>query len=228
METDEIKNILEDHGATFYSMPMIEISALDFSLPKALEAYDWLVFTSKNAVNSFFGKYENVSNKIAVIGASTAFSLSQFNIKADFTGQGKSAKDFAEEFFPQLNENENILLLPGNLAPDHVQNKLALKANVDRVNVYQTKATENSSQEVLTMIQNDKYDALLVTSPSAYQNLCIKLKTAQPKLRLISIGSTTTEAIHKNNDTPLATAEDSSYAGLAYCTIHYFKNKQKN
>ncbi len=201
---------------------------MSFELSLNLKEYKWLVFTSKNAIDPFFNKYEFQNNKIAVIGNQTANKLKTLKLNADFIGSGKSASDFVIEFLTQLNTNENVLLILGNLAPDTIENALCAKVNVHRVNVYKTNGVKDVDQNVLSLVQTNQYDTILLTSPSAYLNLNKVLRNLHSSLRMISIGETTTTAIKSNYEQPLATSDDSSYSGLAYTTINYFKNNQKN
>lgn len=226
-EQDELVAMLTSEGATVLSMPVIEISSLPFQLEKNINEYDWLIFTSKNAVQPFSNSYPDVTCKIAALGEQTAQKLEQFQLQPTFVGSGRSAHDFVDEFLPELQNNESVLVILGNLAPDTLQQKLETKAQVDRVNVYQTNPASTIAPDVLERIEKDEYDALLVTSPSAVRALIHKLKTAPAQLRFISIGTTTTAEIRKHQAEPLATATDPSYKGLAQTTIRFYQSKVK-
>jgi uroporphyrinogen-III synthase len=224
---DELIAMLSGAGAKVFSMPVIEISPLPFQLKKKINEYDWLIFTSKNAVQPFASRYPKVPCKIAALGEQTARKLEQFDLPPVFTGSGKSAPDFVNEFLPKLQDNEKVLVVLGNLAPDTLQQKLGIKALVDRVNVYQTNPAPDVDAELLNRIEKNQYDALIVTSPSAVRALIQKLKTTPDQLRFISIGIATTAEIRKYKAEPLATAIESSYKGLAETTINFYQSKIK-
>jgi uroporphyrinogen-III synthase len=223
---DELVDALTAEGATVLSMPVIEVTSLPFQPEKEIEGYDWLVFTSKNAVEPFASKFPVVKNKVAALGEQTAKKLQQFHIEPEFTGSGKSADDFAQEFLEVLGENEKVLLVLGNLAPNTLQQKLSGKATVDRIDVYQTTPLYKVDEDILDLIKKDKYDALVVTSPSAIKTLVTLLKNPHQQLRLFSIGKTTTNAILDFQMQPLATSVEPSYRGLAQTILDYFKNKE--
>jgi len=224
---DELIAMLSGQGAKVLSMPVIEISPLPFQLEKGINQYDWLIFTSKNAVQPFTDRYPKVSCKIAALGEQTDQKLEQFHLQSAFVGSGKSAHDFVNEFSPELQNNEKVLVILGNLAPDTLQQKLGTKAQVDRINVYQTNPASTIAPNLLERIEKDKYDALIVTSPSAVRALIHKLKTTPEKLRFISIGTTTTAEINKYKAKLLATATEPSYKGLAETTIRFYQSKVK-
>ncbi|NJK91497.1 MAG: uroporphyrinogen-III C-methyltransferase [Blastochloris sp.] len=62
-QNSQLKNLLEEQGARVLEMPLIQISNLPFSIPEIQEStinhppsFDWIVFTSPNAVNFFLTK----------------------------------------------------------------------------------------------------------------------------------------------------------------------------
>ncbi|WP_423127112.1 uroporphyrinogen-III synthase [Gaoshiqia sp. Z1-71] len=227
---DDFYDIISNLGAEIRYLPMIEVKALSVQLPKAISAYQWLVFTSKNAVSAFFSQYMPVrENRIAVLGEGTAKELDAFGLKADFIGSGQSAVDFVSELAAVISPGETMLLALGTLAPDTLQQRLSGQYPVDRVNVYQTVMPATVDPELFEQIEQDRYDWLVVTSPSAIKNLHACLKKTSSDLRIISIGETTTAAIRELNLEPLATAATPGYRGLAEKTIEIaLKNYSKS
>ena len=221
-DQDEVTELLTQQGATVLSLPMIEIHSLPVKAPQSISSYDWLIFTSKNAVESFHQSYPQVPCKIAALGERTAQRLRQFNYNPDFIGSGKSAHDFVDEFGNTLKTNEQVLLVLGTLAPDTLQQKLGTKAKIERVNAYQTQLTHEVGPKLKEIIENKAYSAMLVTSPSAVKSIVSLWDNSPPLLNFISIGKTTTAAIQALGMEPLATANDPSYRGLAEATINYF------
>ena len=224
-ENDELAEQLAAHGATVISMPLIETLPLPFQLKEEITSYDWLVFTSKNAVKPFAEKYPTIKNKVAALGEKTAEKLIQYHYQLVFTGSGKSATHFGNEFKNVLLQNEKVLIILGNLAPDTLEDLLEEKAIVDRVNVYQTQGVQEVDQSVLQQIKDDNYDGLIVTSPSAYSELKKHLADSTSSLKIFSIGPTTTAAIQDDQIEPLATSKEASYQGLATTVIEYYSKK---
>ncbi|HKJ42782.1 MAG TPA: uroporphyrinogen-III synthase [Sunxiuqinia sp.] len=224
-EQDELAEILTEQGANVISMPLIETSPLPFQLENEIASYEWLVFTSKNAVQPFAEKYPTIKNKVAVLGEKTAEKLIQHHYQLAFTGSGKSATHFGNEFKNILHQNENVLLVLGNLAPDTLENLLGEKTFVDRVNVYQTKGIQTIDQNLLQQIRDEKYDGMIVTSPSAYHELKKHLPESISSLKIFSIGPTTTATLRDDQIEPLATSQEASYKGLANTVKEYYSKK---
>ncbi len=227
-EQDDFFSVISSLSAKVLYMPMIEVSPIAFKLKNKVESYNWLVFTSKNAIPAFLkSQVISSTNKIATIGEGTAKELLQHGYHADFIGCGKSGDDFANELFNLIKPGENILLVLGTLAPNTLQNKLSANNSVERTDVYQTSIPKHIDTDCLQRIKNDQYDLLIVSSPSAINNLNIFIKKDVEKLRIISIGKTTTSAIRSLGIKPLATAEESSYKKLAEKTIEYLLQDHK-
>lgn len=222
---DELAQTLINNGAKVISMPLIDTIPLAFELKKEITTYDWIVFTSKNAVQPFAAKYPDLSNKVAALGKKTAGKLIQYHYQPAFTGSGKSATDFGNEFKKMLQPNDQVLLVLGNLAPNTLTNLLGQHVQIDRVNVYQTVGVQSVNQDVLNQIQEEQYSALIVTSPSAYYELKKHLPESSSPLKIFSIGKTTTAALQKDGVEPLATSKEASYVGLANTVIEYFSKK---
>ena len=178
---------------TILNFPLIETKEINFHFPSPIEKYDWIIFTSKNAVEPFFKKAGKISNKIAAIGKGTSEELKKFGYHADFTGKGYSAVYFLKELKTIIFHDQKILLALGTLAPDTLQKDLSAENIVERVNVYITQRTKDIDQSVLKRINENKYGVILLTSPSATDHLFSLFPNKS--LKLISIGETTTKAI---------------------------------
>ena len=224
-EQDEAAERLRKAGALVLSMPMITVEPIPFRLKNDPQHYDWLVFTSKNAVSSFFSRYSLTDNQnVAALGPGTAAELTKQNCRVNFTGKGKSAVHFAREIRQIISPGEKILLVLGTLAPDRLEKTLSENYAIERINVYLTTMPAYVDTELVQRVENDLYDVLLVSSPSAFFNLFSILQGNKENLRIISIGETTTAAIRKFNIEPVATALNPGYKGLAEAAVNYFKN----
>ncbi len=220
---DEFSEIMHEAGAEIYAMPMICIKSIPFVMPHETNYYDWLVFTSKNAVGPFSKSLKEKGRyRVAAIGQSTANKIEQAGVQVHFTGSGKSGESFAEELLTVIREGSKILFVSGTKAPDKLQQILNKKYITDRVNVYGTEISPSVDSNIIQRINNDQYDLVVVTSPSGIEHLMPYFSQNREKLRLASIGQTTTSAIRRFNIEPVLTAAESSYKGLAKTIIDYF------
>jgi uroporphyrinogen-III synthase len=225
-ENNDFTTTVEPLVATVLWLPTIEVVSLSFVTPQPIADYHWMVFTSKNGVKAFFEKQRPLPHQqIAVLGASTAKEIQKLGINAAFVGSGTSGETFADELINTIPADQRALIVLGNLAPNTIIQKLSSKIKTDRVDVYQTTTPKQMDGAIIDIIRQGKYDAIVFSSPSAFQNLCPFLGQPLPPLKAISIGSTTTAAIRQAGIEPKATASEQSYKGLAEAAIHYLTHK---
>lgn len=106
--------LIEAEGGEAVRFPTLEIRAFDpirsvFSKPDGLNAFDWLIFISANAVYFALKACENASSipahvRVAAIGEATASALKQSGIKVDLVPRER----FSSEAFLALNEMRSI------------------------------------------------------------------------------------------------------------------------
>lgn len=220
-DKDPFHALLHEKGVEVLSMPLIEIHFLPFALPGDADHYQWLVFTSKNGVHAFFSQHPPLSNaRIAVIGEGTARALKAEGLQPAFTGSGKSGGRFADELKSVIGTGQTVLLTLGNLAPDTLSDELAGNNHVDRVNVYETSPVSDVDPHIMKRIEDDDYSVIAVSSPSSVKSLSQRTGAAFPRLRMVSIGETTSGAIRSRGGEPLATSARQSFEGLAEIVLN--------
>ncbi len=201
---DPQDDILERHlsacGARVTSLPLVEILPKSFAMPEP--AYDWLFFTSKNAVRAFFANQDAHQAfcqqlSVAVVGPATAQSLVQVRsepaafISPQFDAEG-AARAFREAFScPGL----RILWPCGNLANRRLSELLAeAGARVEALEVYGT-ALKTVLSDAERAILQGPVDLLVFTSPSAVSAYA-QLMTEPPEMSpaIACLGPKTREA----------------------------------
>jgi uroporphyrinogen-III synthase len=109
-QASELAAQLEALGATTILIPTIEIAppasfaALDAALT-CLGTYDWLVFTSPNAVEAFHRRAQflhltQLAKKIAVIGPATLRAANDVGLPVDLVPQQYIAESLADALIP--------------------------------------------------------------------------------------------------------------------------------
>ena len=183
---DDLPELLTKAGASVVSLPMIQIeqtqlSATEEQSLQTLDQYQWIIFTSKNGVVSFFKQMiETLGNttlptdlKIAVIGKNTAAELDYYGYAPYFTANENSSDGLLKELKEKHNlQNQNILLALGNLAGDKLETELSKANSVTRINTYQTVKPLAADSKILDAISTEKYDLIVFTSPSTFNNFC--------------------------------------------------------
>jgi hydroxymethylbilane synthase len=235
---DTLPDLLKVRGAKVLALPMIGISQSKLrtdekELMKNLEVFDWIFFTSKNGVINFFRHLIEINGntelpksvKMAVMGARTAVELDYYGYAPHFINEENTSDDLVQLFMERHKPlNLKILLALGSLADDLLFDRLSIDNKVYRINVYKTVSPDNADKGILEIIKRDKYDLILFTSPSTFNHFCSFYEEEKiGKLKMVSIGATTTKAINDAGYEPLFTAQKSNAEGLRDAIIEYYQ-----
>ncbi len=238
---DNLAELFQEQGAKVLSLPMIETvtSEPDEKILNALNnlnSFDWMFFTSRKGVISFFklltdikGSTELPKNlKIAVIGYKTGLELDYYGYAPDFISEGNTSTDLLSLFYEKVKPlNLNILLSLGNLADNTLPDRLSIENKVQRINVYDVVKPMHADPKIMNLIKEDRYDLIIFTSPSTFINFCSFYGSAGiEKIRMASIGPTTTKSIRDAGYEPVVTAIKSSSEGLRDAVIEYYQSYQ--
>ena len=183
-QASTLSELLSDRGAEAIELPTIEIqppqdyAELDGAL-RRLEAYDWVLFTSVNAVRAVFDRLEKQgldsrafrTAKVGAIGPATASSLREWGIAADLIPQEFVTQALVEGLGSKGLEGSRVLLPRADIATvTLVRGLSALGAAIDEVTAYRTLTPETGSlrlQETLS----EGIDIATFTSSSTVENL---------------------------------------------------------
>lgn len=151
--------------------------------------YDWIIFTSNVAVETFFSFLPGASAaslpKIAVIGKKTEEILKKKGLQVEFTPSAYVAETFVNEFSPYVHRGMNIFIPKGNLAREYISESLrACGAHVDEAVVYETYMPQENRTKLAGMIAAGELDILLFTSPSTVDHFMDVVKDFQLESRI--------------------------------------------
>ena len=232
-----LSDLLTERGAAPIDVPTIEIrppddfERVDRAL-RRLHSYDWVVFTSANAVRAVFDRLYGLgldaralgSARVAAVGPATAGCLKECGIVADFV---------PEEFLPEAMidglkgrlKGSKVLLPVADIAREAISEGLtALGAEVERLVVYRTVVPEASARAALELL-SDGIDVATFTSSSTVRNLASLLDGDLGRLRqstIACIGPITADAAREVGLKVDIIASEHTVAGLvdaleAYC-----------
>jgi uroporphyrinogen III methyltransferase/synthase len=224
-QSEEIREKLLSLGAAPVLLPMVSFEKLtiDTAVFSSLSSFQWIVFTSANAVRFFFEELRAskrdsralASSQIICVGKKTAEALSSFGIDADV--------------YPQEERSEAILpLLSGQIAGQHfllprpkevafpLASELTKRGGIcEELILYQNVAPQASE------LNAEEIDIVTFASPSAVENLCKTYPEALSNLqtkRTVVIGPTTETAAKKFGFTNVVTAETPSIDAMLLLT----------
>jgi uroporphyrinogen-III synthase len=191
----------------------------------SLNLYKWLIFTSMRGVGGFYHTIQKLKLKTAdfgfiktaCIGNSTALELKAIGIQPNYINPGNTSEEFAIFLKKEvLKSNDNVILIQGERADNNLEESLKNYCKVKRINVYKTIDLAHFEPGLKEIIEENKYELIIFTSPSAFESFLniYKYKSADNQLKIASIGKKTTKAIEDLGFNVMLTAEKSDLEGL--------------
>ncbi|MDQ0377723.1 bifunctional uroporphyrinogen-III C-methyltransferase/uroporphyrinogen-III synthase [Amycolatopsis thermophila] len=190
-QAGEMADRLRSHGATSHEVPTISVEPprSPAQMERAVKGlvdgrYQWIVFTSANAVKAVWEKFEEFGLdarafsgvKIACVGEATAQRVRSFGINPEMVPQGEqSSEGLLAEFPPYddvLDPVNRVLLPRADIATETLSAGLVERGwEVDDVTAYRTVRAAPPPAETREMIKTGGFDAVCFTSSSTVRNL---------------------------------------------------------
>jgi uroporphyrinogen-III synthase len=209
---------------------------LDSALAQ-FEQYDWIVFTSVNAVGFFFQRVDELNltlkmPRVATVGSATAVALQARGITIDFTPD----EFVGEALAAGLGDlsGQHVLLPRAKKGRPQIVNLLRQQgATVDDIALYDT-VTAVPTLEALTQLEQG-FDIITFTSPSSVRNFLKIIDNCQPPRRanqlrsflesaiIACIGPVTADEARQYELTVTITPGEYTIDGLVQAVNDYFK-----
>ncbi len=245
----ELVDRLEAAGAEPIEAPMIrivppdDIAPLDDACARAGE-YDWIVFSSVNAVDAFVDRLlagprdlralKDV--KLCVVGPSTGGRLTRYGLKVDLTPSEYRA-DAVVPAMAELGDlhGQKVLLPHGDIGREIVAEELRRHgAEVTEVVAYRTVIADPEREgepDIYRMLLDRRIDVVTFTSASAVRNLVRVLGDDQAAdlLRttvVASIGPVTAEAAMQFKIASTIVPASYTIPALVDAIVQHFQQKQ--
>jgi uroporphyrinogen III methyltransferase/synthase len=186
-QAGELVEMLEERGADAILAPTIRIAppddmaALDSACATAA-AYDWIVFTSANAVDAFMQRLLAASDirelkgvRLCAIGPSTAERLTRYGMRVDLMPEEARAEAVMDALHGAGPLHRTRFLLPRSdiareVLADHLREA---GAEVDEVVAYRTLLAggeRDGDHDIYRMLLDRQIDAVTFTSASTVKN----------------------------------------------------------
>ena len=190
-QASSLAEALRAEGAEPVLLPAIEIArrADPEAVRAAIEAlragaYDWVAFTSGNAVEAWFDLVREAGEdarlfsgaRIAAVGAATARALEARGLTADLLPPRASGGGVADALLECGVEGARVLVPRAERAdPALVERLRAGGASVDEVTLYLAAPPADPPPELLAALRAGEIEALTFTSSSTVRNLAALL-----------------------------------------------------
>ena len=232
---------LRDEGAQAILAPTIRIAPpVDLGpLRNAvthLNHYDWILFTSANAVEAVFASIDEAGldlrslagAKVCAIGSKTLQALRAHGIKADLVPKDARAEGVISALRPLLTERTRILLPRAEVAREVLPESLRSQgAEVEVVTAYRNLPPEpEHAERIRNLVDPRESDAVLFTSSSTVHNLSELLgadaSNRLEALDLFSIGPVTTRTAEGRGLRVAATSAEQTIESLVATVRAYY------
>ena len=190
---------LEALGFDVKIVPTIKISEKNTNLLEEKFkdfSYDYLVFTSKNAVKIFFNKLiENHDIrdigkvKIAAIGEKTKREIEKYNLKVDIVPRNFVGENLLDQMAKYVKKDDKIFFPHSNLSRKKIIEGLGKMGDLDEIEIYDNIRAEKEDIDL-------GFDGVIFTSSSCVNNF-VEIYGKEPlkNTKIYSIGQITSQTI---------------------------------
>ena len=230
-QSGELHERLQELGAEVDSLPLVrfleskDTADLDRAI-RVLDQFDWIIFTSANAVTFFVGRCRAVGcwpntgrTKIAAVGSATRLALENQDLQASLVPAEFSGAGLAAELSGVIS-GKSVLLPRSDRASEELPSALCKAgAKVTEVIAYVTAGPEAFDRSLIDAIRDGLVDAVAFFSPSAFQEFQKLmgpdlLGKHNSRLALAAVGPVTAGAIRAGGLPVAIEADEATTASL--------------
>jgi uroporphyrinogen-III synthase len=246
LQSSELFERLRERGSIPASLPLVSFAVpsdyrpLDSAL-RELETFDWVLFTSANAVqaliarSSTLGLNLNLADrpcKIAVVGPTTEKEAKKAGFSVTYVAKTHLGVALAEELGQQLREKRVFLPRSDRANPDLPQALRLLGAKLTDVVAYRTLAPSEVDRDRVAAIVTGEADAVLFFSPSAVYNFVDlvggqRLSALQERVAMTAVGPVTAAALREAGVQRIVVAADTTPAAIVAALEAHFADTAK-
>jgi len=230
-----LAHALAEAGAEVVEAPATRIEPLDRGCVQGaiahLDAYDWIIFTSQNGVELFWGALRDLGLdarslaglRVAAVGPATAASLLERGIAVDVTPERFVAEGVLEALARDDVAGTRVLYVAADGARDVLPNGLTeMGARVDVVPIYRS-VPDGPGTETIRVFTREATERALAafTSASAVRAFADAAGDGKGRVAAASIGPATTAAAREAGLTVCVEAKRSTIPSLVEAIVAY-------
>jgi uroporphyrinogen III methyltransferase/synthase len=243
----ELTELLESLGAQAIEAPMIRILPPEDDAPlveatRQAGTFDWIVFSSGNAVEAFMSRLLDSPSdvralhgvKLCAVGPATAERLARYSLKVDLMPAEYHAEAVAQDIVKSGVKGVKVLLPRADIGREVIASELRRHgAEVTEVVAYRTAAADlerEGEPDIYRMLLEKRIDVVTFTSASAVRNF-IKVLGAEPAADLLratvvaSIGPVTAAAAAQCDIKTTIMPDRYTVPALAAAIVEHFRHE---
>lgn len=221
-QAEELAALLRESGAEAIFLPVIGIAPPSDEAPlkraaAACDHYDWVLFSSANAVESFVSHLACMPKaRVATVGPATRKAAEKNGLRVSVTPDQYIAEALVEALGREDLEGKRILIPTAAVTRDVIAPALRKSgAAVDVVEAYRNVVPPEAAQQAAVVFREPLPDWVTFASSSAVTNLAgLVGATLLRRVKLASIGPATSATIREHGLEPAVEARDHTIRGL--------------
>ena len=246
-QSGALARVLAGLGAIPLVLPLVEFGEpedfgpLDAAIAQ-LDQFDWMIFTSGQAVRAFvarskdLGASQNPAGKrlqIAAVGPVSAEAVRQAGLPVEYVARTHSGVGLANELGERLRGRSVLLPRSDRANPDLPEALKTHGAQVTEVVAYRTLQPGEIDRQKLSHISAGEADAVLFFSPSAVQNFAELVGAEhflglQNSLAITAVGPVTAEALRHLKMERIIVAADTTSTAVVQALENHFAGAVKS
>ena len=221
----DVHQKFKDKGVEVITIPM---NRTVFQPYESLERkYDWIFFTSANAVKYFDFAQLNKQAKVLAIGNQTTKTLQSLGINVDYQPKEAFSEGLVEEWLRYINQEQCVFWPHSFKARRVIYNALTSQGHVvlERV-IYKNEFFPEDQERLKKLLLNEVIDYVLFASPSSWQSFSQAVKEVESlpadfwsRLKIAAIGPVTAKVIQKEQQVAIQ-PEIYDMPHLYNCLLH--------
>ena len=246
VQSEALARELSARGAIPVVLPLVsfadpeDFAPLDAAITE-IQRFDWIIFTSAQAVRAVVKRGEELKRsliqsgsklRIASVGPVTAEAARQARLRVDYVAETHTGAALAEELGNRL-QGAKVFLPRSDRANQDLPPALKRHgARVTEVIAYRTLRPTDVDQRNLGRISEVAADAVLFFSPSAVQHFAElfggqQLRALQDKLAVMAVGPVTANALRGAGVRRIVLAKETTAGSVVEALEEYFAGTVK-
>jgi uroporphyrinogen-III synthase len=245
-QSEELVQELIARGAIPVLLPLLSFAAPEDAAPMdealaELAEFDWVIFTSVNAVRAVatratslgYGEDQFAGVKsVAVVGPATAEAAKEAGFRVDYVPTTHNGLALAQELGERVRGKKVFLPRSDRANPDLPAALKKFGARVTEVVAYRTVPPNSTDQRKWKEMLDGGADAVLFFSPTAVHHFAEllgeeQLRVAQDTIAMVAIGPITAKALREANVGRMTVPSDTTAAAAVDALEEYFAENEK-